>query len=357
MLSIPCSDGNASDVHMPKLSDLLGRIRHSKDSTKEMRLLKPVGVVGAVAGICLASVIGLAGLPSVSGRDAVSDAPSFSSIMSALADSSTKDDDGLLRTASVTDTEARGAMNVAANPLSDNSKLEGRRDVIAYMNELATLKSSVSGETDGVVSGELADYVSDDDKKSLTSSENAMRSAISFASYNESRGAFDSKVSEIQGKKEEAERRAAEEAARRAAAAAAAAAARQQQQAVYSRGYSGGSSSCGSSGYNSSWNPSYVTAYGSQASIDAGRTYLTEFAPGYFAGHRHFSVGQSIASHPQYVTVNGQKYQYAGTQNFANGSSLSAATGWAGTDSGNIAFQTCNNDGATVQVNKYVPVG
>lgn len=104
-----------------------------------------------------------------------------------------------------------------------------------------------------------------------------------------------------------------------------------------------------------SWSPSYVTAYGSQAAIDAGN--LVQYAPGYFAGHRHLAAGQSIASHPQYVTVNGQRYQYAGTINVDKyNTTMGYATSWAGTGQGNIAFQTCNNDGKTSQINKYVPV-
>ena len=315
--------------------------------------------IASVAAAAVAAIV--FALPSIafaaSDRNAVDTGSiSFEQIAQAIRDASTEDDDGAFNTVGYEEVSDRIARDVNGTPLSSNSKLEGRMDAAMYLDELATLRSGVRGETDAVVS-ELGEYVNDDAKAVLTSSENGMRNAMSITSYNEHKATFDAKVQECRSAKEEAERRAAEEAARRAAAAAAAAAARQQQQAVYSRGYSDGYNSSGASEYSSSWNPSYVTAYGSQASIDAGRTYLTEFAPGYFAGHRHFSVGQSIASHPQYVTVNGQKYQYAGTQNFANGSSLSAATGWAGTGSGNIAFQTCNNDGATVQVNKYVPVG
>lgn len=115
---------------------------------------------------------------------------------------------------------------------------------------------------------------------------------------------------------------------------------------------SGGSYSTGSG----SWSPSYVTAYGSQTAIDAGN--LVQYAPGYFAGHRHLAAGQSIASRPQYVTVNGQRYQYAGTINVDKyNTTMDYATSWAGTGQGNIAFQTCNNDGQTSQINKYVPVG
>lgn len=313
--------------------------------------------IASVAAAAVAAIV--FALPSlafaVSDRNAVDTGISFEQIVQAIRDARTENDDGAFNTVGYEEVPSRIARDVNGMSLSTNSKLDGRMDAAMYLDELATLRSGVSGETDAVVP-ELGEYVSDDAKAVLTSSEDGMRNAMTIASYNESKATFDVKAQECRNTKEEAERRAAEEAARMTAAAATAAAARQQA-AVYSRGYSGGSSSSGSSVYSSSWNPSYVTAYGSQASIDAGRTYLTEFAPGYFAGHRHFSVGQSIASHPQYVTVNGQKYQYAGTQNFANGSSLSAATGWAGTGSGNIAFQTCNNDGATVQVNKYVPVG
>ena len=308
--------------------------------------------IAAVAAAAVAAIV--FALPSLafaaSDRNAVDTGISFEQIVQAIRDASTEDGDGTFNIVGYEEMSGRIARDVNDTPLSTNSRLEGRMDAAMYLDELATLRSGVSGETDAVVA-ELGEYVSDDAKSVLASSEDGMRNAMSIASYNEHKATFDAKVQECRNAKEEAERRAAEEAARRTAAA------RQQQQAVYSRGYSDGYNSSGSSGYSSSWNPSYVTAYGSQASIDAGRTYLTEYAPGYFAGHRHFSVGQSIASHPQYVTVNGQKYQYAGTQNFANGSSLSAATGWAGTGSGNIAFQTCNNDGATVQVNKYVPVG
>ena len=314
-----------------------------------------------IASVAAAAVAAFVfALPSLafatSNRNSVDAPVSFEQIAQAIRDVGIEDDDGAFNTVWYEKVPDRVAQDVNDTPLSTDSKLEWRMDAAMYLDELATLRSGVSGETDAVVA-ELGEYVSDDAKSVLTSSEDGMRNAMSIASYNEHKATFDAKVQECSNAKEEAERRDAEEAARKAAAAASAAAARQQQQAVYSRGYSDGYNSSGSSGYSSSWNPSYVTAYGSQASIDAGRTYLTEFAPGYFAGHRHFSVGQSIASHPQYVTVNGQKYQYAGTQNFANGSSLSAATGWAGTGSGNIAFQTCNNDGVTVQVNKYVPVG
>ena len=306
--------------------------------------------IASVAAAAVAAIV--FALPSLAfaanDRNAVDTGISFEQIVQAIRDASTENEDGAFNTVGYEEASGRIASDVNGTPLSTDSKLEGRMDAAMYLDELATLRSGVSDETDAVVS-ELGEYVNDDVKAVLTSSEDGMRNAMDIASYNESKTTFDAEAQECRDAKAEAERRAAEEAA--------AAAARQHQQAAYSRGYSGGSSSSGSSGYNSSWNPSYVTAYGSQASIDAGRTYLTEFAPGYFAGHRHFSVGQSIASHPQYVTVNGQKYQYAGTQNFANGSSLSAATGWAGTGSGNIAFQTCNNDGATVQVNKYVPVG
>ena len=306
-------------------------------------------IASVAAAAVAANVFALPSLAfAANDRNAVDTGISFEQIVQAIRDASTENEDGAFNTVGYEEASGRIASDVNGTPLSTDSKLEGRMDAAMYLDELATLRSGVSDETDAVVS-ELGEYVNDDVKAVLTSSEDGMRNAMDIASYNESKTTFDAEAQECRDAKAEAERRAAEEAA--------AAAARQHQQAAYSRGYSGGSSSSGSSGYNSSWNPSYVTAYGSQASIDAGRTYLTEFAPGYFAGHRHFSVGQSIASHPQYVTVNGQKYQYAGTQNFANGSSLSAATGWAGTGSGNIAFQTCNNDGATVQVNKYVPVG
>lgn len=308
--------------------------------------------IASVAAAAIAAIV--FALPSLafaaSDRNAVDAGISLEQIVQVIRDASTENEDGAFNTVWYEEVSDRIARDVNGTSISTNSKLEGRMDAAMYLDEFATLRSGVSGETDAVVP-ELGEYVNDDAKAVLTSSEDGIRNAMTIASYNESKATFDAKAQEYRNAKKEAERRAEEEAARRAAAAA------RQQAAVYSSGYSGGSSSSGSSGDNSSWNPIYVTAYGSQASIDAGRTYITEFAPGYFAGHRHFSVGQSIASHPQYVTVNGQKYQYAGTQNSANGSSLSAATGWAGTGSGNIAFQTCNNDGATVQVNKYVPVG
>lgn len=128
-----------------------------------------------------------------------------------------------------------------------------------------------------------------------------------------------------------------------------------QQQLAAQRATAARASSDGYSAGSGSWSPSYVTAYGSQAAIDSGN--LVQYAPGYFAGHRHLAVGQSIASHPQYVTVNGQRYQYAGTVNVDKyNTTMDYATSWAGTNQGNIAFQTCNKDGQTSQINKYVPV-
>lgn len=233
--------------------------------------------IASVAAAAVAAIV--FALPSlafaVSDRNAVDTGISFEQIVQAIRDARTENDDGAFNTVWYEEVSDRIARDVNGTSLSTNSKLEGRMDAAMYLDEFATLRSGVSGETDAVVP-ELGEYVNDDAKAVLTSSEDGIRNAMTIASYNESKATFDAKAQEYRNAKKEAERRAEEEAARRAAAAA------RQQAAVYSSGYSGGSSSSGSSGDNSSWNPIYVTAYGSQASIDAGRTYLTEFAPRIF---------------------------------------------------------------------------
>lgn len=125
--------------------------------------------------------------------------------------------------------------------------------------------------------------------------------------------------------------------------------AKRQRELAAARASSGGGSS---SSVGGAWAPSFVTAYGSQSAIDAGN--LVEVAHNYFAAHNYTSFGRMIAAHPQYIIIRGQRYRYAGTINVDKYNTLmSYATGWVG--AGNVGTQTCNWDGATTQVNRYVP--
>lgn len=146
----------------------------------------------------------------------------------------------------------------------------------------------------------------------------------------------------------------AEEAARQAALAA------QQARAVrFSSGAAARSAAAASGGqaYQGGDGAWYVTYRGtddmSTANADGS---VSVWMNGYYIAHRNTANGGMIASHPQYVVVDGKRYQYAGTVNDPKGSYVTPHLDWID-QTGGIVFQTCNTDGATNQINRYVPVG
>lgn len=83
---------------------------------------------------------------------------------------------------------------------------------------------------------------------------------------------------------------------------------------------------------------------------------VTEYFDNYYVAHRSTGTnGQTIASRPTYVVVDGVKYQYVSETHAAIGSDYGLIKDWA-TANGGIAFQTCEPDGS-VLVTHYEPVG
>lgn len=99
------------------------------------------------------------------------------------------------------------------------------------------------------------------------------------------------------------------------------------------------------------WYVSYAT--GQYVDPSGG---VTEYFDNYYVAHRSTgSNGQTIASRPTYVVVDGVKFQYVSERHAAVGSDYGLIKDWA-TANGGIAFQTCEPDGS-VLVTHYEPVG
>lgn len=99
------------------------------------------------------------------------------------------------------------------------------------------------------------------------------------------------------------------------------------------------------------WYVSYAT--GQYVDSSGG---VTEYFDNYYVAHRSTGTnGQTIASRPTYVVVDGVRYQYVSERHAAVGSDYNLIKDWA-TANGGIAFQTCEPDGS-VLVTHYEPVG
>lgn len=122
---------------------------------------------------------------------------------------------------------------------------------------------------------------------------------------------------------------------------------RQQSSSSTGGGYSSSSSSSGSG----SWDVNYYQDYWTESAASNGS--VTEWAPGYYVAHRHSSNGQTIASRPSTVTVNGQTYRYVSSQNVSTDTTWDQVEGYVHQNNG-IGFQTC--DGGTYLVTHYEPV-
>lgn len=83
---------------------------------------------------------------------------------------------------------------------------------------------------------------------------------------------------------------------------------------------------------------------------------VTEYFDNYYVAHRSTGTnGQTIASRPTYVVVDGVRYRYVSERHAAVGSDYNLIKEWA-TANGGIAFQTCEPDGS-VLVTHYEPIG
>ena len=156
---------------------------------------------------------------------------------------------------------------------------------------------------------------------------------------------YDTAVKEVQ---------AAEEAARQAALAAQRARAIRFSSGVAARSAAAASGGQAYQGGDGAW---YVTYRGTDDMTTANADgSVSLWMDGYYIAHRYTQNGSMIASHPQYVVVDGKRYQYAGTVNDLKGSYATPHLDWID-QTGGIVFQTCNTDGATSQINRYLPVG
>ena len=84
-----------------------------------------------------------------------------------------------------------------------------------------------------------------------------------------------------------------------------------------------------------------------------GASQVYEWRTNYFIAHSTDAAGKAIAAHYAHVIVNGKSYHYCATINVNKHTGTPSDVLPFGTDDGGIAFQTCNNDGTTVQVNRY----
>ena len=156
---------------------------------------------------------------------------------------------------------------------------------------------------------------------------------------------YDTAVKEVQ---------AAEEAARQAALAAQRARAIRFSSGAAARSAAAASGGQAYQGGDGAW---YVTYRGTDDMTTANADgSVSLWMDGYYIAHRYTQNGSMIASHPQYVVVDGKRYQYAGTVNDLKGSYATPHLDWID-QTGGIVFQTCNTDGATSQINRYLPVG
>lgn len=111
--------------------------------------------------------------------------------------------------------------------------------------------------------------------------------------------------------------------------------------------------SSGGSGSGGAWSPSVKVYEGMD--IPYGGSTIYKWRDGYYLAHSTTSGGRSIASHPSTVNVGGKTYRYVSTQNVPYGADADSALAYA-RQNGGIGFQTCNGDGATMQINHYEPV-
>lgn len=115
---------------------------------------------------------------------------------------------------------------------------------------------------------------------------------------------------------------------------------------------SGGGRGGSPSGGSGAWNVNYYQDYWTDSAAADGS--MTEWAPGYYIAHRYSANGQSIASRPGTVTVNGRTYRYVSSQNVSTDTTWDQVDGYVH-QNGGIGFQTC--DGGTYLVTHYEPVG
>lgn len=101
------------------------------------------------------------------------------------------------------------------------------------------------------------------------------------------------------------------------------------------------------------WRPTIQVYEG--MNIPYGGSTLYRWRSGYYLAHSTTAAGRMIASHPKRVTIGGKTYQYVSTKNVPYGAEADPALAYA-RQNGGIGFQTCNGDGATMQINHYEPV-
>ncbi|WP_251158068.1 hypothetical protein [Caniella muris] len=105
-------------------------------------------------------------------------------------------------------------------------------------------------------------------------------------------------------------------------------------------------------GGDNAWNVSYRDEYGAAEGASDGA--CTQWADGYYVAHDWSESGGQIASKPDTVVVDGQRYAYAGSMVVPEGSDYYASGVYDFTHAdGGIGFQTCCDGGYLVT--HYVP--
>ena len=105
-------------------------------------------------------------------------------------------------------------------------------------------------------------------------------------------------------------------------------------------------------GGDDAWNVSYRDEYGAAEGASDGA--CTQWADGYYVSHDWSESGGQIASRPDTVVVDGQRYAYAGSMVVPEGSDYYASGVYDFTHAdGGIGFQTCCDGGYLVT--HYVP--
>lgn len=105
-------------------------------------------------------------------------------------------------------------------------------------------------------------------------------------------------------------------------------------------------------GGDDAWNVSYRDEYGAAEGASDGA--CTQWADGYYVAHDWSESGGQIASRPDTVVVDGQRYAYAGSMVVPEGSDYYASGVYDFTHAdGGIGFQTCCDGGYLVT--HYVP--
>ncbi|MEY8436690.1 hypothetical protein AAK967_02945 [Atopobiaceae bacterium 24-176] len=100
------------------------------------------------------------------------------------------------------------------------------------------------------------------------------------------------------------------------------------------------------------WNVSYRNEYG--AAEGAADGACTQWADGYYVAHDWSESGAQIASKPNTVVVDGQRYAYAGSMVVPEGSDYYGSGAYDFTHAdGGIGFQTCCDGGYLIT--HYVP--